>query len=950
MMVAAHAHKPITTLAALLALATLGGCMMPGSRGLSAWIVPADELLGTDTPRSGENSVYSESRGEIELLAGLNETVAFQIALRAAEPPAGPFDIRISDLAGPTATLPAASAVSIFRAHYTRIEKFRSWYPAAAGRPAVPTVFPDILVPWDAPRGGGPLVLSESRNEIAWVDIHVPITLTPGEYRGRLEIRRPLDPEPAFACEIRMRVVSVALPGRRSLPVICRVDPRDLLATHCGWPRTSAEETRLLPDEPRHQSAVRLVRNTMLLLHEHRAAPVLWASFPKFEPRGDRRIDVDWEPYDRLVASWLDGSAFPDRVRLENWPVPVSLEYPDADRNGGLDSPRYARLLATYLEECRRHFAERGWLDRAFLRPCRPAPLLPETVETLRTLAGITRQSETGLPLVAHLPARSLAGFGWQHAPVIDLTDVRIWAPPAMWFEPESMAQTQKLGCGAWLMPDHPPYSGSLAVEALPADARILPWLAFRYHADAIWIENATQADAASLDTPQPWAGPPLVYPGKDFGLSDHPVASIRLKRVRRGQQDYELLRLLEDNGKPLLAESLAGQIVRWAGTDACLDNLLSCKQPGWPADPLILRRARELILNELASTFTPESAPRHAQVAIAARWEQILNQPESIGVTVEGVRLTRSQVGLRAHVRASIVNTSRRTAHGEWKLPGQSTTWRQVRPVISTIPPGTVHLARVDLDLAALAYNTEGVYPFELRFDSPTLGVLPVRARLAVAACRRVENPLQVDGRLDDWPLASDNAAGDFLLCRSAATAGHELAPAPSLGTRAYFCMDRERLYVGVRCSLQHPLPPLWQADNRVPLDGAVPWGQDVVEILVDPRGVVEGTSGDLYSLQIKPSGLLIARRGCRTDPPMGESEPWRCDARVAVSIERDVWIVELAVPLWAFGAEARRNAVWGLNVTRLDARRGEYSSWSGARGYAYSPQSLGNLIMLWP
>ena len=134
------------------------------------------------------------------------------------------------------------------------------------------------------------------------------------------------------------------------------------------------------------------------------------------------------------------------------------------------------------------------------------------------------------------------------------------------------------------------------------------------------------------------------------------------------------------------------------------------------------------------------------------------------------------------------------------------------------------------------------------------------------------------------------------------------------------------------------------------MPIDGIVPWGQDLVEILIDPRPTTAGTSGDLYCLQVKPSGLLVARKGCRTDPPIGASQVWPSGARVAVTVGRDAWVVELAIPLGAFDPQTRRNNYWGLNVTRLDARRGEYSSWSGARGNCYSPQSLGNLIMVWP
>jgi hypothetical protein len=54
------------------------------------------------------------------------------------------------------------------------------------------------------------------------------------------------------------------------------------------------------------------------------------------------------------------------------------------------------------------------------------------------------------------------------------------------------------------------------------------------------------------------------------------------------------------------------------------------------------------------------------------------------------------------------------------------------------------------------------------------------------------------------------------------------------------------------------------------------------------------------------------------------------------------------LGLPLAALGPLAADNRLWGLNVTRLEARRGEYSSWSGARGECYTPQSLGNLLLV--
>ena len=112
---------------------------------------------------------------------------------------------------------------------------------------------------------------------------------------------------------------------------------------------------------------------------------------------------------------------------------------------------------------------------------------------------------------------------------------------------------------------------------------------------------------------------------------------------------------------------------------------------------------------------------------------------------------------------------------------------------------------------------------------------------------------------------------------------------------------------------------------------------GAGLVEILIDPRRVPEGTSADLYALQVKPNGVLVATKGCHTEPQVGQCETWLSGAQVAVQVRDEAWVVELSLPLAALGARATDNTLWGFNVTRLEARRGEYSSWSGARGSCY-------------
>ncbi len=933
-------------LSCTMLLVVSAGCLAPSATDATVWVVDDAVNVERGSAPSLENAVYSASRHRVELSAAINETVAFQVVLRADENSGAPLDVRVTNFAGPGRSISAAEAVKRYRVEYVRVADFASWYSEATEQPAIPTEFPDALVPWEAPRGGGPVRPGAGRDEIIWLDLHVPITAGPGTYQAQLIVAPTGSDRATFTCDVVLNVLPVALPGRRALPILCRVDPRELLSAHFNWPRLPAAETRLLPNSPSHAEPIRLVSNTMGLLHDHRLEPFLWASFPKFRVTGDRTVEVRWDEYDRLVEPWLDGTAFPDRARLEYWPIPATLDYPNAVRNGGLRSPRYARLLASYLAECRAHFQERGWLERSFLRCLPPDELTQTYVNDQHVLSDIVRASESALPIVAHLPPRSLAGFGWRSAPHIKIRDIAAWAPSAMWYEPAALREVRRLGQAAWFMPNRSPYSGSLALAAAPEGPRVLAWQAHRYGVDAIWIEHAADSDRAHA---LPGADAPLVLPGDPHGLRESPVPTVRLKRLRRGAQDYELLRLLEDNGKRALASEISAQIARWGFTDACHDNLLDCRPAGWSNNADILRRARELTLHELAAQFEPSAATARRQVALLTQWGVMMNQAARVQANSTGVRLRPTDAGLQATVHTSVLNVANRPVQGHWQLASSPVGWDAAPSARVRVGPAQRQVGTLEVNLTGISYNADGAYLLQLAFDTEEFGKLLTETRLAVAACPRVRRAPVVDGRLDDWPLAANNALGDLRLCRWTTESGASLPPEPAAQTQAYVVMADEHLYIAVRNRHEPGAAPIWEPDNNVPIDGNRPWGQDVVEILLDPQPADYSTRDDLYCLQIKPSGLLIARRGPRTEPQMGRSVAWPTSTRVAVSFEEAAWVIEMAIPLRDLDPAARNNTIWGMNVTRLDARRGEYSTWSAARGDVYTPNSLGNLIMLW-
>ncbi len=919
---------------------------------LTAWIADDTDEIGPDTPSATRTTVYSALAGAVRLRAAINETIAFQLVLTTDRPPGGPYDVEVSDLTGAGDTIDARSGVALFRACYVPVRRYSSWYPSHTGRSATARAIPDALVPWEAPRHGGPIVLDGVRNEIVWVDVAIPPAAMPGIYGGSLRVTRVGARRPEFECRIELEVLPVAIPGPRSLPIICRLDPDPLLREHLRWDRASVRRTRLIPGVPNHQAAISLINQTMELLHRHRMTPVLWGSFPRYRPTGERSVEIDWAAYDALVESWLDGSAFDDGVGLAVWPLPLDWHHPDVDLEGGFESPRYARLLASYLAECRAHFAQRGWLERSFVRLRGPQPLTTEETARVRRGGGILRQSETGVRYAAHLPPRSLRPLGWHNAPSIEQPDVSIWIPSASWLEPAAVPTLRGLSRRVWFAPDRPPYSGSLAIEAPPADARLLGWQAFRYDLDGIWIERACDfgptpldPDSSAVSAGHDW----LVYPGAPFGLVDRVIPSARLKRLRRAELDYEALTLLDRQGMSLLARTVAEQVVPRAFTDAALDHLLDARAAGWPRDADTLNLARELVLQEFASASASQETGRSRQIANIARWSRLMNRPSRIQVEPEGARLVLQPDGMHVWFTLSISNAGAESVVGAWQLAAAPAGWSAEARTPATVPARGRVLDRLDVRIAGLGFAPQGVTNIPAVFDSPRSGAFPANARFAAATASRVDEAPRMDGDLSDWPETSSNVAGDFRLCLVGPPdeSGIGADDRPGSATTAMFCHDRESLYVAVRCAVPDGAGPIWSADNRIPMDWLVPWGQDTVEVILSPQNVVQGSAGDLYLLQIKPSGFVAAWRGCPSTPPVAACEAWNAGARVAVRSAPNEWTVELAVPLASLGPGAAENRIWGANVTRLDARRGEYSSWSGARRHCYAPERLGNLVI---
>ena len=183
-------------------------------------------------------------------------------------------------------------------------------------------------------------------------------------------------------------------------------------------------------------------------------------------------------------------------------------------------------------------------------------------------------------------------------------------------------------------------------------------------------------------------------------------------------------------------------------------------------------------------------------------------------------------------------------------------------------------------------------------------------------------------------------NSASDFGLIARGSQAGPPNGEQPKRKTVAFALADAENLYIAIRCNEPAPAEMHWNTNNIVRRNGALPTGEDLVEIVLNPGRQAEGPAG-LYHLLVKPNGVLIAQQG------HGDaSRPWPAGAAAATKIAQRTWTAELAIPLAAFG-QAGRAKLWGIDFLRFATSPTESTGWSANGRYRYHPQNMGTMFI---
>lgn len=937
----------------LLLVAFATGCASSGrGRAVGAWITTASTPVYPDTDLPNLTSVRCDTGKAARISAAVKESVGFQIVLVTDSEFPIPVDVSFADLDGPGKTLPA-NVLEISRELPIELIEQPAWVICRSPRRAGHRLHYDPLLPIGRGAASG-IEVPTNGNVSLWVDLTVPPGTLPGLYRSTLSIRNAAGV--AIETPVELTVWPFALPDRSPLTVLAAVASRPLLAAHLTGGREAALPVNWVKGTPQEEAAQNIIDATLQLLHAHRCEPYLSDLHPVVKTGPDGRPRVDWDDFDRMTARYIDGLAYADHTRAVRWPLPIDCTFPDPTRFGAGD--RYHEFLTAYVADAVAHFQSRGWLDRAFLAFSTNGQVA--ALAALQQFTSACEQTPLGAEVVNPLPTPDVVEYGWLDAvPFPSSSTTRIWSPKTRYLRGDLVKKAESEGVDVWLRSGTPPYAGGTAIEGLPTDARMLAWLAHRWAAKTLWLDALEALPTQSARDGTLIAGPPtdrwLIYPGAMFGRNE-PLASVRLKRLRRGIQDYLYLYLLEQNHRAQVASLASDCMVRFAGLETCGNHLSDGLSFGWVEDPELFGTARRLMAEQIMRATEGFEAEPADSLASQLGWARLVEQCRRVRMWVEGVRLQRSAAiagGLVGRCFVQITNDTPEALHAtltahvtDDPLDGS--------PIPVEVPSGRRMTVRTAVQAPSTAETSgSGHRAMTVRLDLGAGSALTADARMAYLQPMVAETPPTIDGDLSEWPLGIGNVAGDFRLISSGAIGdpGDLSSPTgdvPAVATTAFVMSDADNLYFAFRAEEPRMDALIVNNSSFVRYDGLTPAGEDLVEIVIDPTNVGTTTPADVYHVVVKANGAVITERGVPSDPPIGDSEPWVAGARASVRHAKDHWTAEVALPRAAFSDAPIASDVWAINFARYHARTAEYANWAGAKSQIYNPRSMGNLV--WP
>jgi hypothetical protein len=518
------------------------------------------------------NLIWDSKQKRITLKAARNETVAFQLIVERVGPGTlSNVHLAFGELSGPGGAKIPARNLDLYKEWYVHVTKAsRQTYTLGTG------YYPDALLPclrWTGNLYPHSFIMpfdipdtmsdmgERQKNQALWVDIYVPRNrdqAPPGLYTSTITLTSNSG---RTDLNLQLQLWDFALPEESHIK---------------GNIHTDTEINALPPDmELRYYQ----------LMRRHRLAMGVLGYAPDLKINGTD-VDIDWTKYDARLSRYLDGSAFTSRYRYDGpgygvpvellilpfdafpvnpyklsigirigkefkfyapWPVAVPREGP---------TPEYGDIWKKAFRQFDAHFDQHPeWnktrlvvyllsLDEAYDDIARErmfyyGQLLKDSgAKRLEYRVDGWYPRDTMMRLARILKIAILGLGGW---------------------DPGMVQELKEQGVDPWF------YDAAGILDGDALQGRALSWGAWKYRAGSwtLWELdfNSLRAYIYPETYPDLNGHGMLVYRGETMGL-DEPVASLRLKIMRRGAQDYEYLWLLAQKNQRQAADDAVNSIV----------------------------------------------------------------------------------------------------------------------------------------------------------------------------------------------------------------------------------------------------------------------------------------------------------------------------------------------------------------------------------------------------
>jgi len=584
-------------------------------------------LVVKSTTKVLKSGIAPQGMGEAMIEAARNEYEGFQLVVRAIEGPLKSVTVEIWDLQGPDDAVIQSDSVQMFLENYVHVEQ-----PSACFEFLCPDCYkypeylrqtgdyPEQMVPFydpyseDNPAVAVPFDVGDGDLQTVWVDIHVPTDAQAGEYVGAVTVRSG---ENVLAeVPVHLTVWDFEVSSKRNV------------ATAYGFSTGSIKHFHGGPDGPDQGHYEQLLKNYEFEAHRHRMDYTTHKGPVSFEFDEDGNLEpVDFTAYDEYIGPRVDGSHYPDGAGLNRFNLGM---FRPGHGTMGMTDDQFA-IAAKGMAE---HLQEKGWLDHVYLYST-DEPWLPNHAGAFTAIKEthglLDRYTDLwkGTVLVTGPWMKIIDEYVDIWCPVTPMYGDCLW-PTGSWPGPdkyqELMAQDRELWfyvCNA----NFPPVMGYDTDSPIGWEPRLTKWGA--------WAEGATGFLYWRINywqSPDPWnvlanfayfgdmysrhGDGILLYPGDHNGTKggegspdwvsiDGPVVSFRMKQVRDGLEDWEMLIMASELGAEAWVREQVGSVYRKFGEP--LDDAFDISDPPWTLDEDALHTARRNIALKIQYLLHPD-------------------------------------------------------------------------------------------------------------------------------------------------------------------------------------------------------------------------------------------------------------------------------------------------------------------------------------------------------